>query len=504
MMSKTTPRDLRATKSNWLGFLGWATVGVMSCSLALVAIGSQDTQGERAPVEEDGGEHGDHWPGFRGAHSIPVSSNERLPRQWSTTENVEWVSEVPGVGWSSPVVWGNRVFLTSATSDQAMKQPSLGTDFSNDYIAEMRAEGLPSEEINRRLFARDRELPDEIVIRLMLFCFDLDSGQRLWEREMYHGRPKGGRHRKNSFASETPVTDGKMVYVYLTHHGLFAFGFDGEPVWKTPLTAHPTVRDFGTGASPALLDDRIFVLNDNEEQGFIAAFDKATGKQLWRQERAIEARRKTSWSTPYVWRHELRNELVTSGPGVVISYGLDGEELWRMHRMAGTAIQTPFAWDGLLYVTSGSSAGDNRPLVAIRPGARGDITLDEKQKSSDYIAWSDRLAGGTYLPTPLIYRGGLYVLTEKGIFSKHDPKTGVRLFRARVAPGAGAFTASPWAYNGLVFVLGEEGDTYVIEAGDEYRLAGVNRLDEWTLASPAIVGDRLLIRTQSRLYSIRN
>ena len=444
-----------------------------------------------------------NWPRFRGPDANPVGTHPRLPTTWSTTENVEWAATVPGVGWSSPVVWGNRVFLTSATSPGEMKGPSLGTDFSNNYIAELRAQGLPPEEVNRRLYARDRELPGEIVIELRLYCLDLETGETLWERELYRGRPLGGRHRKNSYASETPVTDGENVYVYFTHHGLFAFDLEGNPVWETSLAALPTVRDFGTGASPALHGERLYVLNDNEESGFLAAFDKRTGGELWRTRREITERRKTGWSTPFVWENELRSEVVTVGPGIVISYDLDGDPLWRMGRTAGSPIQSPFAWDGRLFVAAGASGGQYRPLAAIRPGGQGDITPPEGSNESDHVVWYDRLAGGTYLPTPVIYDGALYVLYSRGIFARYNVDTGERVYRSRIAEGAAAFTASPWAYGGYIFALGEEGDTFVIEAGDEYRLVRVNDLQDWTLASPAIVGDRLLIRTRSHLYSIR-
>ncbi|HEY7819325.1 MAG TPA: PQQ-binding-like beta-propeller repeat protein, partial [Vicinamibacteria bacterium] len=252
--------------------------------------------------EEDKGAT-ENWPGFRGPKSLPVSENPNLPDRWSKTENVEWVAEVPGVGWSSPVVWGRNVFLTAAESDQPMKPPSLGTDFSNDYIAELRAQGLSSDEVNRKLYARDREMPHEIVITLKLYCHDLETGKLLWEREVYRGNPRGGRHRKNSFASETPVTDGENVYVYFTQHGLYAFDMSGKEVWTTPLEAHPTIRDYGTGASPALHGDRLFVLNDNEEESFLAAFDKRTGKALWRTPRSFGTPRKTGWSTPFVWEN---------------------------------------------------------------------------------------------------------------------------------------------------------------------------------------------------------
>jgi outer membrane protein assembly factor BamB len=293
--------------------------------------------------------------------------------------------------------------------------------------------------------------------------------------------------------------------VYLTDYGLFAYDFAGKQSWTTPLKSHATTRDWGTGASAALYKDRLFVLNDNEEQSFVAAFDARTGKELWRTPRTVQPTRKSGWSTPFVWENRARTELVTLGPGVAISYSLDGKELWRMNRQGGYAIQSPFAWNDFLFITSGAGGDDNRPIVAVRAGASGDITLPAAETKSDHVAWYDRTAGGTYLPTPVIYKNALYVLNDKGIFSRRNPETGERIYQSRVAPGAAAFTASPWAYNGHVFVMSEEGDTYVIEAAaDQYKLERTNSLDDFSMASPAIVGDRLLIRTQHRLYSIRN
>ena len=446
-----------------------------------------------------------HWPRFRGPNSNPISENPNLPVSWSKTENVEWVADVPGVGWSSPVVWGNRVFFTAATSDKPMKQPSLGVDFSNEYLAELRKQGLSAAEANKKLYERDREMPEELVISLMLFCYDLETGKKLWEREMYKGHPAGGRHSKNSFASETPTTDGERVYVYLTDYGLFAYDFAGKQSWATPLKAHATTRDWGTGASAALYKDRLFVLNDNQEESFVAAFETRTGKELWRTPRSVQPERKTGWSTPFVWENRVRTELITHGPTVAISYGLDGKELWRMNRMGGYAIQSPFAWNDFLFITSGAGGDDNRPIVAVRAGASGDITPAAAETKNEHVVWYDRAAGGTYLPTPVIYKNALYVLNDKGIFSRRNPETGERIYQSRVATVPATFTASPWAYGGHVFVMSEEGDTYVIEAGtDQYKLERVNALDDFSMASPAIVGDRLLIRTQHRLYSIRN
>jgi len=447
----------------------------------------------------------DDWPMFRGPDAMPVSDNTALPSTWSTTENVEWAAEIPGVGWSSPIVWGGKVFVTTAISDQPMKQPSLGVDFSNEYVAELQAQGIAGDELMRMVTESENELPDEVELTYALYCLDLASGEVVWASNFYEGSPPVGRHRKNSYTSETPVTDGEAIYVYVAFLGLYAFDFDGNQLWHTPLAPHQVYLDFGGGASPALHGDRLFILNDNQEQSFIAAFDKNTGEQLWYTPRDGLGNQMLSsaWSTPFVWDNELRTEVVTIGPGWVISYDLDGNELWRMGRMSLMSIQSPFAWNGMLYVTSGQAGEPVKPIAAIRPGASGDITLEENATEGEHIAWYNRVAGGTYLPTPVIYGDGLYVLGDNGIFAKYDPLTGERVYRSRIHQQARNFTASPWAYDGKIFVLNEEGDTFVIQAGEEFAFLGINSLDEFAMATPAIAGDRLLIRTQSKLYSIR-
>jgi outer membrane protein assembly factor BamB len=387
-----------------------------------------------------------------------------------------------------------------------MKQPSLGVDFSNNYVAELVEQGKTDEEILKLVTARDAELPEEITLAYHLFCVDLESGRILWQRNFHSGPPPVGRHRKNSFTSETPVTDGRAVYVYVAFLGLYAFDLDGNELWHSPLEPHQVYLDFGGGASPALHGDRIFVLNDNEEESFIAAFDKRTGRRLWRTARPGLGtdQMRSAWSTPFVWQNELRTEVVTTGPGWAISYDLDGRELWRMSRMSRMTIQSPFAWDGLVYVTSGAPAEESKPIAAIRPGGSGDITPPGTSSKSQYVVWYNRVAGGSYLPTPLIYDGWLYVLSVKGIFSRLDPKTGQESYKSRIHRTARNFTASPWAYNGMVFCLNEEGDTFVIKAGEEFELLGINSLDDFSMATPAIAGNRLLVRTKSKLYSLRD
>jgi len=441
------------------------------------------------------------WPRFRGPQGNPVSTG-RLPDAWSKTENVEWKAMIPGRGWSSPIVNGNRIFVTAATTDGPSKKPQIGTQYSNDYVAELQKQGLSAKEIDDRVMARDFELPDEVNLHYFLYCVDLRSGKIDWQREYHTGRPPGGRHRKNSFTSETPVTDGKLVYVYATSLGLWAYDLKGKLVWKTPLENYPMYGDFGTGASPALAGNLLVVVNDNEKQQFIAAFDKKTGKQVWRTDRDLRAgtspaARRSGWSTPYVWSTPARTEIVTIGPGFAVSYDLAGKELWRLAGMGGGPIPSPYAWGGVLLLNGGSGGA----IAAVKPGATGSFSVAKGAEPSEHVAWSIERAG-TYLPTQLAYDGAIYSLTDAGIMSRYDVATGKLGYRSRIENGV-AFTSSPWGNNGKVFCLNEEGKTFVIAAGEKYELLRVNDLEEFALATPALVGDRLLLRTESLLYSIR-
>jgi len=442
------------------------------------------------------------WQQFRGPESNPVGANARLAERWSKTENVEWSQEIPGRGWSSPIVAGGKVYLTTVTTDGKSKKPQIGTEYSNEYIAELVKQGLPEEEVLKRVTERDVELPNEVTIHYLLYCLDLKSGKAEWTKEFHTGRPPGGRHRKNSFVSETPVTDGKFIYVYVANLGLWAFDLKGSVVWTTPLEANPIYLDFGTGSSPALSGNLMIIVSDNQKQQYIAAFDKQTGKQVWRVNRDIGSseppRQRSGRANPYIWRHALRTEIVAIGPETVVSYDQAGKELWRMAGMAMTPIPTPFAYEGLLYI----NGGRGRPLFAIRPGATGDISLKEGQTSNEFIVWS-QARGGTYLPSSLAYEGAVYTLTETGILNRFDAKTGKQTYKTRIDPAATAFTTSPWAYNGKLFCLSEEGQTFVVKTGEQFQLLHVNELDDMALASPALVGGRLLIRTEHRLYSIR-
>ena len=434
------------------------------------------------------------WPQFRGPDLNPVGMSQALPDRWSKTENIEWAANIPGRGWSSPIVTGGKIFLTTAVTDGKSKVPQTGTTYSTDYERELKAKGFSAEEAEAKLIERDIEMPNEVMLHYWIYCLDLKTGAVDWKYELYSGHPPGGRHRKASFTSETPITDGKAVYIYIGNLGLWSFDLKGKLLWTEKLEAYPMFGDCGSGASPALAGDQLIILSDNEKEQFIASYDKRTGKRLWRTSRDLKvAYMKTSWSTPFVWKNGLRTEIVGVGPGAAISYDLEGKELWRLSGIAMIAIPTPFAYDGWLYIDGGSKG----PMFVVKPGASGDI-------ANEFIAWSDP-KGGTYSPTPVVYEGGLYVLNEVGILTRFDAKTGKQSYRNRLASGggSGAFTSSPWAYNGRIFCLDEEGTTYVVKAGEKFEMLRTNSLDEMALATPAIANERLLLRTETKLYSIR-
>jgi outer membrane protein assembly factor BamB len=331
---------LSTPSSTWLSLTG------LACAMMLA---TGDVRGDEAA-----------WPQFRGPDSNPVSTNARLAETWGKTENVEWSAEIPGRGWSSPIVTGEKVLITSATTDGPSKSPQIGTEYSNEYVAELTKQGLSEAQVLEKVTGRDIELPNEVQLHYVLSCRNLKTGTLEWQREFYAGRPPGGRHRKNSFVSETPVTDGKSVFVYVANLGLYAFDLKGKPVWSTPQEALPIYLDFGTGSSP---------------------------------------------------------------------------------------------------------------LFAVRPGAAGDISLKQDERANEHVAWSEP-RGGTYLPTAVAHAGALYSVTETGVLSRFDAKSGTLIYKTRIDPAATAFTSSPWAYNGKVFFLSEEGQTFVVAAGGPTRPHG--------------------------------
>ena len=443
------------------------------------------------------------WPQFRGPQGAGVLSDGKLPMSWSAKDNIAWKVDVEGRGWSSPVAWGNTVFVTSAISGGKFKEPSTGI-FGNDYVAELAKQGLPEDEVVKRVVARDIELTTESgEIRYMVYAFDAANGTLRWAREAHKGLPVGGRHRKNTFASETPTTDGERLYAYFGNVGLYAFGMDGAPLWHVRFDPQPMYLDFGTAASPVVHEGKVFVVHDNDGKSFAAAIDARTGKQLWRVDRDMAPKGMTSgWSTPFIWTNSGRTELVVIGRQHAVSYAPEtGKELWRIGGLTGQSTPTPVAADGMLYLATGSQGESNRPVFAVRPGASGDITLAKDQESNAFVAWFHPRASA-YTSSPLVYRGRMYVVNDNGILTVFDAKTGKEIYKARAGGSGNTFSASPWAADGKIYLLSEDGHTFVIEAGDKYVEIAKNSLDEMSFASPALAPDTMFMRTQTKLYRV--
>jgi outer membrane protein assembly factor BamB len=443
----------------------------------------------------------DTWPGFRGHGMSGVAPASKMPERWSTTDNVRWKTEIAGQGWSSPIVWGDVVFVTSAISGKPFKKPTSGL-YGNDYIAELQAQGITGEEMMKRVRARDNEAPEESEdIRYMVYALDVQSGKIRWEREAVKARPSGGRHRKNTYASETPFTDGERLYASFGQNvGLFVYTLDGTLLWKKQWPPQPIYLDFGTASSPIVHDGRVYLLHDSEAESFLLALDARTGDEIWRAPRPNTGLPKSSWTTPFVWKNDQRTEIVTTGHGLVLAYGLDGKELWRITRMA-MPTAAPMAAGGMLYVGTGSQGDANRPFIAVRPGGSGDISLKPEETSNAFIAWRHPRASG-YTPSALVHGGRAYLVHDTGIMAVLDASTGKEIYKVRVGGGGHTFSASPVGVGDRVLLVSEDGMAFVLQAGDQYKEIARNDMGEMSLASPAIAGGAIYLRTESKLYKI--
>ena len=416
-----------------------------------------------------------NWPCFRGP-SCGVAEDEVLPVSWSTAENVVWKVDVVGRAWSSPIVWSDKVFLTTVASEGHVEEAKKGLYFGGD-----------------------RNKPSSATHHWIVYCYDWASGKTLWQKTVHTGKPAQPVHIKNTYASETPVTDGQRVYFYFGNLGVFCFDLEGNELWRKRLDPAKMRYNWGTAASPVLHGDRLFLVNDNEEQSYLLALDKKTGAEVFR----IPRDEKSNWVTPYVWENAERTELVTCGTGKVRSYDLQGRLLWELAGMSVIAIPTPVEADGLLYLCSGY-VGDrkNRPIYAVRAGASGDITPQDEQNTGTYIAWYHKF-GGPYNPSPIVYGDYLYVLYDRGTVNCYDRRTGKMVYeKQQLAGDARAFTASPWANDGKLFFLSEDGDTFVVKAGPEFEVLGRCAINEMCMATPAALRGSIIIRTLTKLYRI--
>lgn len=468
---------------------------MFACAMPMARSVAKETQG--------------HWPQFRGPSCNGVADWQDLPTKWSKDKNIAWKKSLKGEGWSAPVIWNDMVFITSAVEDESAKAARLKKE-KEEQEAEA---GEEDGDGNRRRRGRrggrrgggrggnrDNEPPDT-VYRWTLECLDLATGESKWRKVLHEGRPPIPKHYQNTYATETPVTDGKHVYAYVAMKGLYCFTVDGKPVWKNEMKVYPMQAGFGTASSPVVHDDLLFLQIDNESQSYVVAYDKKSGKEIWRTERD-EA---STWSTPIIWEHDKGTELVLAGRTTRAYNPATGKEIWHLDMKGGRANASPVADGNRLFVgTEDRSRRGNGGgfMFAVKAGGKGDISLKEEQDKNDFVMWS-RPDVGPPAASPVVYRNRIYIAGRRGA-RVHclSAETGEPIFESQRVPDAAAFWASPWAGNGHVFFLDEDGRTHILKAGDSFEVVGSNDLGELCWSTPSAAGNYLLIRSSENLYAI--
>ena len=420
-----------------------------------------------------------NWPSFRGPEANGVAAPQsKPPAAWdlASSRNVAWKVAIPGLAHSSPIVWGDRIYVTTAVP-ASPGTPTVVTGASDKA-------GIDSAN-------------DMVSHTWRLMAFDRASGKIVWDKTVHQGVPRLKRHVKASHASATPATDGQSIVALFGSEGLFCFDMNGTLKWRQDLGLMDVglVDDpgyqWGPASSPTIFANLVIVQNDRHKDSFVAAYDLASGKEVWRTAHDEYP----SWATPTVARSAARSEIVTNGGKYI--RGLDpktGRELWRLSdNLTQVKVPTPIVAGETVIVTGGYPPG-GRPIYAIRLGRSG--TLDASS-----IAWrTDR--GAPYTGTPLLYDGILYACTDNGILSAYDPATGKRIYQQRVGPAAAGFSASPVAADGRLYLASEDGDIFVVKAGRTFELLATNHMGETLMATPAISGNMLIVKTQTKLVGI--
>lgn len=421
-----------------------------------------------------------NWPSFRGPSASGVAEGPAPPLTWDVPagRGVKWRVPVPGLSHSSPIIWGTQICVASAISTAGSADLKVG------------------------LYGNIQSADDQSPHRWVVLCYDTGSGKLLWERTAHTGVPKVRRHTKSTHASSTLATDGRFIVAFFGSEGLYAYDMRGNLAWQ---------KDFGVldsgffmapeaqwafASSPVIHGDQVIIQVDVQKDSFIAALDLATGREVWRTPR----RDVPTWSTPAVYTGPDGAQIVVNGWKHMGGYDAKtGQEVWRMAGGGDIPVPTPITAHGLIFITN--SHGGQSPIYAVKPSARGDITIGGRERSSPHLAWStDR--DGAYMQTPLVYGDLLYVGKDNGVLSVFDARSGTRHYQARLADGRTGFSASPVASNGRIYFTSEEGDVYVIAAGTSFAQLAVNSLGEVAMATPAIADGVLFFRTRGHLVAI--
>jgi outer membrane protein assembly factor BamB len=421
-----------------------------------------------------------NWPQFRGMNASGVADGKPAPTTWDATKgtNVLWKTPIPGLAHSSPVVWGEHLFVTTAISGSG----------NNKY--------------RHGLYGDVDSVEDASPHTWKVYCLDRRTGKIVWERVAVEGVPKIKRHIKATHANSTPATDGRVVVAFFGSEGLYCYDLKGKLLWKQDLGVldsgwfYDPDYQWGMASSPIIYKNMAIVQCDVQKGSFIAAFDLKTGRQLWRTAREEIP----SWGTPTIYEGKLRAELVTNATRAVRGYDpATGKELWRLSGNPEVTATTPIAKDELIYIAN--SYRPNQPIYAIRAGAAGDISLKEGATASEHVAWSFQ-RGGTYMPTPIVYGDYLYTCANSGVMACYNAKTGEKLYQQRIGDKGGAYSASPVAAGGKLYFSSEDGEIFVVKAGPKYELLSVNPMGELLMATPAISDGVIFVRGQSHLFAI--
>lgn len=438
------------------------------------------TTGARPPSRSESTPVKGNWPSFRGTQASGIAEGQNLPATWSgkTGENILWRTSIPGLAHSSPVVWGKRIFVTSAVSSD------------------------PKATFRPGLYGDGDASKDRSQHRWMIYALDKRSGKVLWERVAHEGEPIEKRHIKSTYANSTPATDGRIVVAWFGSQGVHAYDVNGRFLWKVDLGRLdlgaydiPTF-EWGSASSPIIWNGLVILQCDTQTDSFLLALDAATGKTAWKTERD----ELPSWGTPTVAKTSAGPELVANASNYIRGYDPhNGKELWRLGRSSKITAPTPIFADGVFVVASGR--GPERPIFVVRPNSRGDLTLPEGKTNSEAVLWS-RTGRGSYMPTPLVYNGILYVLANNGLFDAYNLQTGDEIYRQRLPLIGSGFSASPVAADGKIYLSNEDGEILVIAAGQKFSHLGTNSMGELLMATPALSDGVMYVRSAGTLFAI--
>ena len=418
-----------------------------------------------------------NWPSFRGVNASGVAEGTNPPVNWDVekAQNVLWKTPIPGLSHSSPIVWGDHVYVITAIS----------SDSKASFQAKDRGIGLAT---------------DDAKHTWMIYAIDKRTGKVAWSNKAYEGVPRAKRHVKATQANSTPVTDGRYVVAIFGSEGLACYDTNGKLLWKQDLgVLNPGLWDdktssWGHSSSPVIYRDLVIVQADGHSQSFIAAFNLKDGKQAWR----VERNEITSWATPAIYQGKDRAEIIANGGRYIRGYDpLTGKELWRFSdNDTQVKMQAPLIAHDLIYITGGYPPG--RAMYAFRPGAVGDVSLKSGEEKNAFLAWSTS-KGSPYTPTPIVYGDLFYVLADNGVLSTYDAKTGALVYQQRLPS---SFSASPVAADGRLYLASEDGDVFVVKAGRQYELLSRNVMGQPLMATPALSQGMLIVRGENAIYAL--